>query len=96
LIKWILESAPKNISTVFDAFGGSAVVSYYFKDEGYKIYSNDFLKSNSLIAKALIENQNTVLDERDVEILLDESTKADDLIESVFTDVFLSGIKLNF
>ncbi len=41
LIKWILEIAPKNIKTVFDAFSGTSIVGYYFKDKGYKVYSNE-------------------------------------------------------
>lgn len=96
LIKWILDLAPQNINTVFDAFSGSAVVGYYFKDRGYKVYNNDFLKCNSLIAKALIENQKTTLDKRDIEILLDESTQVDNLIESVFTDVFFERDQAQF
>lgn len=96
LIKWILELAPKNVGTVFDAFSGSSVISYYFKDRGCKIYSNDFLKCNSLIAKALIENREAVLDRQDIEVLLDVSTKSDNLIESVFTDVFFERDQAQF
>ena len=96
LVQWILSLAPKDISTVFDAFSGSSVVGYYFKALGYKVYSNDFLKCNSLIVKALIENQRTTLDTQDIDILLDESTEADDLIETVFTDVFFERDQAQF
>lgn len=96
LIKWILEIAPKDIETVFDAFSGTSVVGYYFKDRGYKVYSNDFLKCNSLISKALIENQNIILDKNDIDILLDETTKADNLIERIFTGVFFEKDQAQF
>jgi len=96
LIKWILEIAPKDIKTVFDAFSGTSVVGYYFKDRGYKVYSNDFLKCNYLIAKGLIENQKILLDKNDIEILLDETTKADNLIEKLFTRVFFEKDQARF
>lgn len=96
LVKWILEVAPKDIETVFDAFSGTSVVGYYFKDRGYKVYSNDFLKCNSLISKALIENQNIILDKNDIDILLDETTKADNLIERIFTGVFFEKYQAQF
>lgn len=96
LIKWILETAPKDISTVFDAFSGTSVVGYYFKDRGYRVYSNDFLKCNSLISKALIENKNITLDKDDINILLNETTKADNLIEKIFTGVFFERDQAQF
>lgn len=96
LVKWILEVAPEDIKTVFDAFSGTSVVGYYFKDRGYKVYSNDFLKCNYLIAKGLIENQKITLDKNDIEILLNENTKADNLIEKVFTGVFFEKDQAQF
>ncbi|MBE2279198.1 MAG: DNA adenine methylase [Ignavibacteriaceae bacterium] len=96
LVNWILEVAPKDIKTVFDAFSGSSVVGYYFKDSGYKLYSNDFLKCNYLIAKSLLENKEITLDENDLAILLNENTKADNLIESVFTGVFFERDQAQF
>ena len=96
LIKWILDIAPRKISTVLDSFSGSSVVGYSFKGRGYKIYSNDFLKCNFLIAKALIENQEIILTKQDIQILLEKSTKADDLIENVFTGVFFERDQAQF
>ena len=96
LIEWILEVAPKDIKTVFDAFSGTAVVGYYFKEKGRKVYSNDFLKCNYLITKGLIENQKITLDKKDIEILLDETTRSDNLIEKFFTDVFFEKDQAQF
>jgi len=96
LIKWILNLVPENTNNVLDAFSGSSVVGYYFKNKGHKVYSNDFLKCNFMISKALIENQNITLDNEDIKILLDETTKADNLIESVFTDVFFERDQAQF
>ena len=96
LVSWILELAPTNIETVFDAFSGTSVVGYYFKNNNYKIYSNDFLKCNYLIAKAMVENKNVRLEENDINILLDETTEADNLIEENFTDVFFERDQAQF
>ena len=93
LVKWILETAPKDIKTVFDAFSGTSVVGYYFKDRGYKIYSNDFLKCNYFIAKALIENQNITLDKDDIKI--SASFKLSKKNEPIFLYLKLSEIFLS-
>lgn len=88
LVKWIFENTPKDIETILDAFSGSSVVGYYFKARGKKVISNDFLKFNFHISKALIENSNTKLDDKDIKLLLNKNNKAEILIQDVFTDVF--------
>jgi adenine-specific DNA-methyltransferase len=96
LVDWILETAPKNIETVFDAFSGTSVVGYHFKNKDYKVYNNDFLKCNYYISKALVENRDTKLEKKDIEMLLDENTKADNLIETIFTGVFFEQDQAQF
>jgi adenine-specific DNA methylase len=96
LVEWIYDNSPKNIETFFDAFSGTSVVAYYFKDKGKEVIVNDFLKFNFYIGKALIENQNTFLDNDDVELLLNENKTAGSLIEDVFTDVFFEHDEAHF
>ena len=96
LTNWILQSIPEGIETVFDAFSGTSVIGYYLKDKGYKVYSNDFLKCNFLIAKALIENAQNTLDKNDIDILFDKNTIAGNLIEATFTDVFFKRDQAQF
>jgi adenine-specific DNA methylase len=96
LVKWIYENSPQNIETVFDAFSGTSVVGYYFKSKGKKITSNDFLKFNYHIAKAVIENKNVTLTEEDIALLFKKNTKASSLIEDVFTNVFFEKDQANF
>lgn len=88
LVRWIYKNSPQDIETVFDAFSGTSVVGYYFKSKGKKIISNDFLKFNYYIAKAVIENKNVTLNEEDIALLFKENTKAGSLIKDIFTDVF--------
>lgn len=88
LVKWIFENSPKDIETIFDAFSGTSSVGYYFKTKGKRVISNDFLKFNYHIAKALVENKSDVLDEDDIKLLFSQDTNTETLIKDVFTGVF--------
>src|SRR3990167_4906967 len=96
LVKWIFENSPQNIETILDAFSGTSVVGYYFKSKGKKVISNDFLKFNYHIAKAVIENKNITLTEEDITLLFKKNVKAGSLIEDVFTNVFFEKDQAKF
>jgi adenine-specific DNA-methyltransferase len=96
LVEWIYENSPKNITSFFDAFSGTSVVGFYFKTKNKKIISNDFLKFNYHIAKALIENRKFRLDDNDISLLLDRAGGADSFIEDTFTDVFFETDQARF
>lgn len=55
-LNWLKEFLPKNIKKVADAFAGSQSVSFFFKQLGYEVYTNDFMNYSNHIGKALIEN----------------------------------------
>ena len=65
----ICNNFPKKTKTVFDAFSGGGSVSYEAKKKGYKVISNDVLKINYILAKAIIENNKSQLSKKDVEII---------------------------
>ncbi len=72
-VDWIwheLSNIPFN--TVLDAFGGTGSVSYKLKDNGKSVTYNDILPFNSIIGKALIENNSTLLTDSEVDFLLSE------------------------
>jgi len=96
LVKWIYEVAPAGISSFLDAFSGTSSVGFYFKTKGKKITSNDFLMFNYHIAKALIENKNSRLDDEDICLLLERTGGADSLIKDTFTDVFFERDQAGF
>lgn len=96
LVQWIYEKSPKNINSIFDAFSGTSVVGYFFKSKGKRVISNDFLKFNYHIAKAVIENKNITLDKPDVMLLLGENNNSDNFIEKIFTDVFFEREEARF
>lgn len=88
LVKWIYNNTPKEIENFLDAFSGTSVVGYYFKNKGKRVIVNDFLKFNFHIGKALIENKNVTLNNDDITLLFSQNKKAGSLIEDIFTDVF--------
>ncbi|KKS11268.1 MAG: DamH [Candidatus Daviesbacteria bacterium GW2011_GWB1_41_5] len=69
LSAWICSYFPSDTKVVFDAFSGGGSVGYEAKKQGFKVITNDILKTNMLLATALIENQDTILDENDLETL---------------------------
>ena len=96
LTEWIYQCSPKNIETVFDAFSGTSSVGYYFKTQGKRVVANDFLKFNYHIGKALIENKEITLTQKDVELLLQKNKEADSFIEKTFTGVFFEKDQAQF
>jgi adenine-specific DNA methylase len=96
LVKWIFENTPRDINTVFDAFSGTSVVGYFYKNKGKKVLSNDFLRFNYHIGKALIENRNITLNDADVDLLLSQNDNKDTLIEDVFSGVFFEREQAHF
>ena len=67
IASWIVDHIPSECSTVVDLFSGGCSVSFELKKNGYQVYSNDILYANYVLAKALIENENTVLSREDFE-----------------------------
>ena len=90
LLSWVGQYLPDSVNTALDAFAGSQSVSYYFKQLGYRIVTNDFLNFNNQIGIALVENTNEQLDKHDIEILFEKSPYKSDytLMDDVFTGIF--------
>src|SRR3972149_3011440 len=96
LVKWIFDNTPKEVENIFDAFSGTSVVGYYFKNRGKRVIVNDFLKFNFHIGKALIENKDITLNDNDITLLFSPNKKADSLIENIFTNVFFERDQARF
>lgn len=67
LAGWICDNIPNNVVSFFDAFSGGASVSFEAKKRGLKVISNDIMTINYLIAKAIIQNKETILTHADLE-----------------------------
>lgn len=70
IIDWI-KYCTKDLKfeTVLDAFGGTGSVSYMFKKQGKQVFYNDYLKFNTIIGQALIENNDIFLEDGDLDFL---------------------------
>lgn len=89
---------PKDANTVLDAFSGSQSIAYVFKLLGKRVISNDFLRFNHVIGKALIENSKYTLDKQDVDILFSGNENPDefDLMEKLFAGLFFQSEEAAF
>jgi adenine-specific DNA methylase len=56
--------------TVLDAFGGTGCIAHLLKREGKTVTYNDILKFNSIIGKALIENDIEKITPKDLAFIL--------------------------
>lgn len=71
LVGWIWENVRDlPFDSVLDAFGGTGSVSLLFKRYGKQVFYNDLLKSNQIIAKAIIENDAVKVTSDDIEEVL--------------------------
>lgn len=71
LVDWIWEQiADLNFSTCLDAFGGTGSVAFRLKKAGKRVTYNDLLRFNYYIGLALIENDKTRLEPKEVDWLL--------------------------
>ncbi len=87
---WIAQWIPDDVKVVLDAFSGSQSVAFMCKRLGKSVLSNDFMKFNSEIGKALIENTHEILENDDLNILFSPNSDPSyyNLMENIFTDLF--------
>lgn len=78
--------------TMLDAFGGTGCVAYRMKQEGKTVTYNDILKFNAIIGKALIENDEQILEDYEVRYLLQKhpATNYPNFIEKTFPDTYFT------
>ena len=75
IAKWITDYFPEDAESVFDAFSGGGSVRYFSKAKGLKVISNDILKINYFISKALVENSEVKLDFEDIDLIFSGTPK---------------------
>ena len=93
LTDWIWLNTPDGVKSVLDAFSGSAVVGYMYKQKGLRVVCNDRLRYCYHIARAIVENQKVTLSEEDLEMLLAENSQAEDFVQKTFRGSFFqSGV----
>lgn len=93
LVDWIGEKVqPFAFDTCLDAFGGTGVVSYYFKQQQKHVTYNDYLRFNYHFGHALIANADVTLSEDDMDRVLTHipDTNYPDFIQRTFEDTYFT------
>jgi len=90
LLPWIgTKMSGIEFDTVLDVFGGTGAVSYLMKTMGKRVSFNDYLKSNSISAKALIRNNRINLYPDELEILF-TSDREGGVVTRVFNGLYFT------
>lgn len=82
--------------TFLDAFSGSGVVSYAFKNAGKTVFSNDFMKYCYSISHSTIENSHVILTNNDIQLLLKENKNKNSFIETMFKNLYFTDTENRF
>lgn len=93
LVEWIWEQlANLPFETCLDAFGGTGAVAYRLKQAGKQVTYNDALQFNAIIGRALVENSETTLKNRDIEGLLEHNPDITypDFVERTFAETYFT------
>lgn len=91
LLPWLRDClAGHEFQTVLDAFSGTSSVAYLLRHMGKSVTANDYLRSNYLVARALIANPGVPLPEDLAEQLVTPKPDIyyDDLIERIYADIY--------
>jgi len=95
LLGWIWDSTERHlkeagVQTIIDPFSGTGLVSFLYKQKGFRVISNDFLLFNHYTAKALIENNCTALSEEEIQNVSLPPASANTFVQDEYTDLFFS------
>jgi adenine-specific DNA-methyltransferase len=92
IINWLITQLyPLEFQTCLDAFGGTGVVAYALKKLGKSVTYNDILRFNSLIGKALIENNHQLFTDTTLQSLQHLRPSSSGLIAKNFEDVYFTN-----
>lgn len=73
-----------------DLFAGSGVVGYMLKAQGKSVISNDYMAMSATYAKAMIENNTTLLSEEEARNLLNTDVKTDGFVSRTFHGLYFT------
>jgi adenine-specific DNA methylase len=81
--------------SALDAFGGTGVIGYTFKQKGKQVYYNDYLKFNHINGIALIENATETLNSNDLDFILAKHQEIHypNFIENTFHNIYFTKSK---
>lgn len=76
--------------TFVDLFGGTGIVSYLFKSEGKRVITNDYMAMSTTFAKAMIENNGTLLGRELALDLVDNVKDNDGFVRNTFRGLYFT------
>ena len=76
--------------SALDLFSGSSSVSYLLKSMGKRVISNDYMSFASNISSAIISNNKTKFNEKDLKLLTKKPSSYDKLVQEKFDNIFFS------
>ena len=76
--------------TVMDLFSGSGVVGYLFKTMGKQVFSNDYMAMSATFTKAMIENNDQTLSEKDIDKLFSRNPNASCFVQETYAGLYYS------
>ncbi len=91
LQSWIKSNLQKlDFETALDAFSGTSSISYIMKEMNKTVYSNDILKFNYYISKALIQNNSEQITKEDFNNIIQKKNnyKYATFIKDTFQDIY--------
>jgi len=91
VVKWIWENIRDlKFDTALDAFSGTSTIGYFLKLQGKEVTCNDVLKHNFVVAKAIVENRGTRLNDSDIKMILTkkENIEYPKFIQETFKDIY--------
>ncbi|MHB9037890.1 MAG: DNA adenine methylase [Armatimonadota bacterium] len=91
LVDWIWKHTPEDVSSVLDAFSGSAVVAYMYKTKGLRVLANDRLNYSYHAARAIVENDSVRISQEELDALLADNPKAGTFVRDNFKGLFFAG-----
>lgn len=95
LVDWILANTP-DCDSVLDAFSGSGIVAYAYKQQGKRVIANDLLTSSYYFAKATVENSHVRLSDDEVESLFVSNNGRQSYIEKHYSGVLYPAEECRF
>lgn len=97
IANWIWESIQfLEFEKVADLFGGTAAVSYMFKQNDKAVVFNDILTSNYYCGLALIENTSEVITSEDIEKILSMNPNIEDKVQRLFSNIYYTDEENRF
>ena len=94
ILDWLYENLREiEFNTVLDGFGGTGLCSYLFKKMDKSVTYNDYLRFNSIIGRAIIENQTVNLTDEEVNFVLYNRQNENRFIELNFDNIYYTQIE---